>query len=1021
VRVRSVKRLRERTTLFGALLGVVAIVSGLGVSLIGYLAYAETQGTRVELASRTGSDSGLEISLPRDEDWQTQDERIRELLALRFTQDGRSVPIGIDRTVESSENVKIVLPDDLPTPSGAGSAVVLSVPQLDERAGIVDGTWPAAANEVSVQADAAEALGLAPGTRFTLGAAEMTVTGTWRALDPFDPRWLGDERVVEGFEGVSYGPIVIAEDAWAAVDPSPRARWTMTPVVAQMRASDLAGIRGAWSGMRNYLRDAGVDTSSFDDRGRLVRTALIVQQRVDALRAVEPVALLIVSAIAIVTVIELARLLCALRAAELRLMWSRGATARGLAGSAAAETGIVAGTGALLGAAVAVPLLMLIGGPEAVTGTGAALWVLPLTATIAAAAITAGATLATTRAYSRHDRPDEAGRVRRAAGPGAIVLVTAAAALSTWQLLLYGSPVTPTSGAGSQVDPVAVVAPALALLSLVLLVLLALPLAAPLTERAARRSTGVTRALVTRTLIRRLGIATTPLVVIGLAVGQVVIAAGYAQTWDDSYTVTSQLGAGSALRLAASPGDLTGARVQSVVDGENVTAIAPVFQDTVVIGLDSAALLGVAPSAVRDLATGASGRFDSALAAESITGAEPLALPEDASGVRASVRTRGLADEPALAVLLSDEYGALRTVAMDEQYTATLPTLDPGVPGTWRITGFDVTLPAGALGDIDQQHPPLVEITGLATANGTALHLGESWSAVSLGAVPYPMEATPTGPGAVLADGIQKLRLLPALPALPSVVISQTLADRNSIAVDDVLFLPVDPRMENLQLAVAAIVPTIPGAQSDAAVLIDLALVQAVQQRAYETIATPRLAWVEAVDDAAAIPMLRDGLPAGVRVQSLVVDPSRGILQSGSIALWIGAAGAVLLAVVAVAAVIGAQLRARRPEALVLHALGLDARAIAALRRRELAAALGAGVVIGILAGLAVTLLTVAALARAAVPDPYPSVPTTVALSTGPVLGAILGVGILLLALVAAYGRGVAAQVRRGSNSEATR
>ena len=129
MRVRSVKRLRERTTLFGALLGVVAIVSGLGVSLIGYLAYAETQGTRVELAARTGADSGLEISLPRDEDWQTQDARIRDLLALRFTQDGRSVPISVDRTVESSENVKIVLPDDLPTPSGAASAVVLSVPR----------------------------------------------------------------------------------------------------------------------------------------------------------------------------------------------------------------------------------------------------------------------------------------------------------------------------------------------------------------------------------------------------------------------------------------------------------------------------------------------------------------------------------------------------------------------------------------------------------------------------------------------------------------------------------------------------------------------------------------------------------------------------------------------------------------------------------------------------------------------------------------------------------------------------
>lgn len=1017
--MRSVKRLRERATLFGAVLGVVAIVSGLGVGLIGYLAHAETEGTRVELAARTGSDSGLEISLDRDDDWQAQDGRIRELLAARFTAGGRGVPISVDRTVESSANVKLFLPEGRATPSGATSAVVLSVPQLDERAALVAGDWPAAEDEVSVQADAAEALGLAPGTRFTLGAAEVTVTGTWRALDPFDPRWLGDQRVVEGFEGVSYGPIVIPEDAWTAVDVASRARWTITPVVAQMQAADLAGIRDAWAGIRNYIRDAGVDTGSFDDRGRLVRTALIVQQRVDALRAVEPVALLVVGAIAIVTLIELARLLCALRAAELRLMWSRGATTRELAGSAAAETGLIAVAGGALGAAVAVPVLLLVGGTEAVVGTGVALWAVPLAAALAAAAITAGATLAATRAFSRHDLPDEAGRVRRAAGPGAIVLVAVAAALSTWQLLLYGSPVTPTSSGGSQVDPIAVVAPALALLSLVLLVLLVLPLLAPAAERSARRTTGVSTALVSWTLVRRLGIASTPLVVIGLAVGQVVIAAGYSQTWDDSYSVTSQLRAGSDLRLSASPGDLTGDRIEAVIDGENVTAIAPVFQDTVVVGLDSAALVGVAPSALRDLATGASGRFDGASAAESITGGVPaLALPDGSTGVRATVQTEGLGAPPALDLLLADEYGSMRTVPMDGLYRATLPPLDPGVPGTWHVTGFDISLQTGALGEVDQKKPPRVEITGLSTDDGVDLELGASWSAVSLGSVPYPLEPLDAGPGALLTEGIEKLRTLPALAAMPPVVISQTLADRNSIEVDDVLFLPVDPRMENLSLLVTAIVPTVPGAQNDAAVLVDLGIVQAVQQRTYETIATPRLAWVQAVDDAAAIPALRDGLPAGVRVQSLAVDPSRGILQSGSIALWAGAAGAVLLALVAVAAVIGAQLRARRPEALVLRALGLGARAIGALRRAELAAALAVGVVVGLAAGLAVTLLTVPALARAAVPDPFPSVPTTVAIAALALLGALLGLALLLTALVAVYGTRIAAQVRRSASSE---
>jgi predicted lysophospholipase L1 biosynthesis ABC-type transport system permease subunit len=171
----------------------------------------------------------------------------------------------------------------------------------------------------------------------------------------------------------------------------------------------------------------------------------------------------------------------------------------------------------------------------------------------------------------------------------------------------------------------------------------------------------------------------------------------------------------------------------------------------------------------------------------------------------------------------------------------------------------------------------------------------------------------------------------------------------------------------------------------------------------------------------AAIDLLREALPAGVRVQSLSIDPSRGILQSGSIALWIGAAGAAMLALAAVAAVISAQLRSRRQEGFVLRALGLGTRAISAIRRWELVTALAAGLVIGMLAGVIVTLITVPSLASAAVPNPYASLPTTTAFDLLPLCAALGGLGLVLALLVAAYGRSVSNQVRRSSSAEDNR
>jgi ABC-type antimicrobial peptide transport system permease subunit len=116
--------------------------------------------------------------------------------------------------------------------------------------------------------------------------------------------------------------------------------------------------------------------------------------------------------------------------------------------------------------------------------------------------------------------------------------------------------------------------------------------------------------------------------------------------------------------------------------------------------------------------------------------------------------------------------------------------------------------------------------------------------------------------------------------------------------------------------------------------------------------------------------------------------------------------------------VVGAQLRARRLDIVVLRALGVDSRMQAAIRRRELLIVLAYGTVVGIVAGVVVSVLTIPQLARAAVPNPYGTVPTALGVD---VVGLAIGLGALVLVLggiVAIYSIRVSRQARSSAGPE---
>ena len=147
------------------------------------------------------------------------------------------------------------------------------------------------------------------------------------------------------------------------------------------------------------------------------------------------------------------------------------------------------------------------------------------------------------------------GRGATAVTAGALVLSVVAAAVSIWQLRLYGSPVIATADGRQVVDPLASLAPALGLLAAGFA---ALALFAPLSilvERASSASNGVLRALASRQVARRIATFAVPVLLASLAVGGSTLAAAYMGTWSSMNERAGALRNGADVRLRIpSPG-----------------------------------------------------------------------------------------------------------------------------------------------------------------------------------------------------------------------------------------------------------------------------------------------------------------------------------------------------------------------------------------------------------------------------------------------------------------------------------
>jgi hypothetical protein len=986
--VLAAKRLRHRLAAFAALAGVALVVSALGVGLDGYLADSETAGVRTNLATRAGTDLSLEASVALADNADEQDTQMRALLA-------RELPpsLTVVRTVTSK--LPVGTSDETPL-------ILYSIDDLAEVATIVSGAWPDAPDQVSVQVDAASALGLTVGSALQLAGQSVTVAATWQADDPLAGRWMGDRLIAEGSDGADVGPIVIDESLWADLPASPRARWALTADRTQIGPHDLSRIVTGWNALDEVIRaeDLIYDVS-FERHGRLAAVASEILAQVESLRAVVPVALLTIGAIGLLTVIELARLLTTLRSPESSLLWARGATAPGLAAAAAGETALVvipaAALGSLLGSAAA---LLGPGDHGAAPATGWT-WAAPLAVAAVITAIVTATTWTVGRALESRDTVVRAPRSRRFVGLGAIALVVSAAALSTWQLLLYGSPVTVSANGQPRVDPVAVTAPALLLVSVVLVITAIVTALAPGIARRAEATRGVRRALVSRLMARQLRLTVIPFVLCALVSGQFAIAASYSSTWDSSFTESRELRTGSTLSLSG--GRLTEAVIDQAAAVPDVDAVAPIIVQNTPFGIEQASLVAAAPDAVRSLAADGGGLVNLALLADAIQ-APPAGEPVTETLLSIDTVVTGLGPPPSIRALLSDELGALHTVALKREGAATTYAA-PVEPG-WVLIALDLDVPDGAF----QESAPTITLTG-----GT-IDLTIPWNAFTLRAFNYELQRTGSGVGFELPPG-GPVRIVAGIPdgSVVPVAISQLLADTADVHLGDTLPVIVSSQQNSFTATVTAIVPAIPGAQREYAAMIDIATLRRVVLGIFDSPPLATQAWVASAQPNVAADALRAALPARVGVASLEHDQARSILGSASSALWIGAIGAAALALLALVTVVQAQLSSRRPEVMVLTALGLGSTTTASMRRIEFGIAAGGGIVAGLIAGAVVTVLTVPTLARAAVPDVFIGVPTVPTVAAIPVA---IGLGAFALGLVAVsfvYGFLVAAQSRQQS------
>jgi hypothetical protein len=1008
------KRMRRRAGPFLAVLGVVTLLAGLSVGLSGYLTASATVGARAGLSALHGYDGGFQVTIPlagNGEAAATAAQDARVLAAIRAVRvDGQPVPMRVGRDIVTTEGTTLVGPGDEQIRS-----TLASIPGLPGRASLVKGAWPRSPAEASIQADAAKTLGVTVGERLVLpDGTPVTITATWRVRHPEDPRWLGDSAALTGqSESGSSGWVVIDPSLWVgavkAMNADVLARWIVLPDASRVTSAQLGALRRAAEDVPRRLLTDGRDGSDVRASGGLPFAMDPILRNIQSALAASTAPLVVVAVLGLVMLVELARMLEQLRTEENALLRARGATSRRFAIGTGVEATIVAVPAAALGARIAVGTLTASGASADIPVFG---WVGACTVVLVAVAVVAltaaagrasrdvsraprrrGAESAESEAPTRGVRGS--GRLRSTVEVGVVGLLVLTAIVAVSQFLLYGSPLAPTADGGTAVDPLAVSAPALAIVAIGLLALAAFPLVARGLEAGSRRDIGV-RALSLRQLARRSRSALTPILVMVFAVSGLVAAASYSATWSVSVSQTRSVQLGTQLRVTGASGSLP-PTITSRVVGQKDAAPAATSEVQIV---DSLRPLIALPSAkLTRLIKAVPGVVDPAAFARELTprGVDRPQVPTDATGV--SLRFTAvpvLAEPSAAAVVVVDSVGAEHVLHAKADAAGAFTASLPAGHAPWTIHGIDVVLPTAPAGAT-----VAVEVRASGGA-GAVIPLAPNWApARSSNNQQTIVGLSGNRVGLSVPQATEGVRVLlqslPASHARVPIVISQGLAHDQGLSVGS----PASMTLAAgglVPVTVVGISPVIPGTRTGEGALVDLAVIQdSAFVLGLDDISAQEW-WVATTDPAAAAAQVKKRAPTGTLVDTAAPSVAERVLESARTVVWIAGAATALLALLAVAAGLLTELRARRDEVNVLRAVGIGPAAQARNRATEWGILLALGVLTGLVDGFLVCSVLVPGLARTAVPHAIAALRTSFQVD---VLGGAVAFAALLLVLAA--------------------
>jgi hypothetical protein len=1036
----TVRRAQARRAVIASFALLVGLTTFLLTGIAGYSAHAGVEGLRDYLTA-PGSGVALAMQTRLSDDPKAQQAAADAFFAKSFA--GIDVEVYTSLTLPPQAVSHTSVAGDI-APADAPTIRIASFDDFLAHATVTAGSWstepqepqPAAGTDpqpAALSAGAAHQLGVRVGDTIAIGNATrqtFRIDAIWAPTREGDPFFEADAAGARSADDLAAdqaaaGFLVVPRPVVAAKGSSAQANWTVVPNPDTITPAGIPALAAAAAEVPQAFRNPN---NTMAPHGGLVvddlsAPLLTVSDTLGAASSVNPVPSLLVAAIGLVMIVQLARLLAIERRRETALIRSRGGSTGQLTRLAAVEAATITVPAAILGAGSAAVGLQLAGASWPSSGW----WIWPAAALTGALVITLPAAHQA-RATANRQNIDDSGRIRALAAGSTVALVLIAAAISLWRFRHLGAAAFVGADGATHLDPIAVLAPALVLIAGAVVAGVIFGALAALVEATAARLRGIGTVLAARQVARRATVYGIAVLLLAISVGGTALAASYAPTQLAAQQQTDALRNGGQVLVEMPDVDPQIPSTYQPAD-QRIAALPQVGHSIGVISAHGS--LGAQPVDIAALPAGRLGQvvgrdsgFDvGAVAAElatdpvgsaipkgataltiagtvAVAWGDPTALQMSACGtaqqnpVKAQPGPGGLTTPIGVVVWIRDADGRVLPLSAGTVDAAVDPT---GV-GTARPMTLTVPLaglPTGAhlLGmyfSYGVEDLPMVTSVRVTSIRATT---GQQASPVPLGGPGSWLVQPPvSGPSNCTIDGkditpyaftglrnsfgvtgtippqtatVVQLVTRGVLATVP-VVIDRQAADLLDLQAGDQVILALDGA-RSVPARIGMVSDVLPGPGTAPKVMVDLGALGTALLSVSPDIPGLNQYWIASSDPAAVARAVVPLVPPTSLIRLADSRSAQALLTPASRTLWLGAIGAVVLAAIGVGSVIAVVSRSRRGELVALRASGITARRQARSRRRELSSVSLAGWLLGVGVGMVAVLATIPGLAGSAV------------------------------------------------------